>query len=495
MLTGWRLKLSKCFLIPQRYILGIMGFLAVVNAYTMRISLSVAITKMVIPLSNSHGADTCPISDSGNGSEPGDNDGLYDWSSSQQGLILSSFYWGYVITHLPGGIIAEKFGGKYSLGIGILLTAIFTFLTPWVVDIGGWQGLIILRVFEGLGEGTTYPALNALLAQWVPLGERAKIGTLVYAGGQIGTIVGNSASGWIIDATGDWTAVFYVFGSMGVLWFILWTLLCYSDPESHPFVSDDEKNYLRKELGPSRQSKDKVIPWRAILTSAPVWALVAAQIGHDWGFFTMVTDLPIYMNDVLRFDVKENGMVSSLPYVLMWVVSMSSGWLCDWLVVKGYMKVTFARKFFTTIAAVGPGIFIVAAGYSGCDKWVAVALFTIAMGFMGTFYCGMKVNALDLAPNYAGTLMAIVNGIGAISGIITPYLVGEITVDHTLSQWQIVFWISFGVFILTTIIYNIWGSGEEQPWNDLSFSSPKTAEAGQITATATDTDKTTIESS
>ncbi|CAG2060550.1 unnamed protein product [Timema podura] len=52
------------------------------------------------------------------------------------------------------------------------------------------------------------------------------------------------------------------------------------------------------------------------------------------------------------------------------------------------------------------------------------------MALMGTFYPGMKVNALDLSPNYAGTLMALVNGIGALSGIITPYLVGILTPDN-----------------------------------------------------------------
>lgn len=72
---------------------------------------------------------------------------------------------------------------------------------------------------------------------------------------------------------------------------------------------------------------------------------------------------------------------------------------------------------------------MLAASYAGCDRIVVVAMFTVAMGFMGTFYCGMKVNALDLAPNYAGTLMAIVNGIGAVSGIITPYLIGALTED------------------------------------------------------------------
>lgn len=78
--------------------------------------------------------------------------GIYDWTNTEQGLILSSFFWGYVITHLPGGLLAERFGGKYTLGFGILGTAVFTLLTPVVVEEFGATGLIVIRVIEGLGE-------------------------------------------------------------------------------------------------------------------------------------------------------------------------------------------------------------------------------------------------------------------------------------------------------------------------------------------------------
>lgn len=61
--------------------------------------------------------------------------------------------------------------------------------------------------------------------------------------------------------------------------------------------------------------------------------------------------------------------------------------------------------------------------------------------FPGTFYPGMKVNALDLSPNYSGTLMALVNGIGAFTGILTPYIVGVLASDETIGQWRLVFWI------------------------------------------------------
>lgn len=76
------------------------------------------------------------------------------------------------------------------------------------------------------------------------------------------------------------------------------------------------------------------------------------------------------------------------------------------------------------LAGIFPAIFIVAASYGGCDRVFVVISFTLAMGFMGNFYPGLKVNSLDLSPNYAGTLMAITNGAGALSGIAAPSFVG-----------------------------------------------------------------------
>jgi len=132
----------------------------------------------------------------------------------------------------------------------------------------------------------------------------------------------------------------------------------------------------------------------------------------------------------------------------MWIVSVTSGYFADWILGKKKMSVTNVRKVFTTIgksadekffflklyiifisASVFPAVGLIIASYIGCDKTAVIVTFTIFVGLMGTFYPGMKVNALDLSPNHAGTLMAIVNGIGSITGIITPYLVGVITKD------------------------------------------------------------------
>ena len=79
----------------------------------------------------------------------------------------------------------------------------------------------------------------------------------------------------------------------------------------------------------------------------------------------------------------------------------------------------------------GPAAGVIGASYAGCDKTSVAALFTVGMGLMGFCYASLRVNALDLSPNFAGTIMAIVNGSGSISGMVAPYVVGVLTPNVT----------------------------------------------------------------
>ena len=97
----------------------------------------------------------------------------------------------------------------------------FTFVTPFAIKRGGPAALIVIRVLMGIGEGTTFPALSVLLSHWVPLRERSKLGAFVFGGGQIGSVLGSSLSGLIIDRFKSWEPVFYFFGCMAVIWFVV----------------------------------------------------------------------------------------------------------------------------------------------------------------------------------------------------------------------------------------------------------------------------------
>ena len=105
-----------------------MSFLAVFICYIDRVNISVAI----IPMQEQFG-----------------------WSEAQTGIIFSIFYIGYVLTMILGGILADKYGGKTVLGVGVLLWSIFTMLTPFFAY-NGFLALLFIRVLIGLGEGILF---------------------------------------------------------------------------------------------------------------------------------------------------------------------------------------------------------------------------------------------------------------------------------------------------------------------------------------------------
>lgn len=143
-----------------------MGMLGVTMAYVMRACLGITLTQMVRPVMvNTESAaaavklNYCPAPEAPSHNPKSnrtahvneDYSDRFDWDEETQGWVLSAFYYGYIITHLPGGVLSQRFGGKHTMGLGILSTAIFTLMTPFVARMGSVQ-LTVLRFIEGLGE-------------------------------------------------------------------------------------------------------------------------------------------------------------------------------------------------------------------------------------------------------------------------------------------------------------------------------------------------------
>ncbi len=80
-------------------------------------------------------------------------EGEFSWTPETQGLILGSFFYGYIMTQLLGGYLALQLGGKYVYGVGIAMTAVLTILTP-VAARTGVAYLVACRVLMGVFEVT-----------------------------------------------------------------------------------------------------------------------------------------------------------------------------------------------------------------------------------------------------------------------------------------------------------------------------------------------------
>lgn len=137
------------------------------------------------------------------------------------------------------------------------------------------------------------------------------------------------------------------------------------------------------------------------------------------------------MKSVLQFNIKQNALLSALPYFAMLVMSLILSPFADWLNNKRILKVEFSRKLFNTIGLWGPMTALIALAYitSKEQAALAVGLVTVAVGINAATYLGFQINHLDLAPNHSGTLMGITNCSANVMSIIAPLLVGGILND------------------------------------------------------------------
>lgn len=69
---------------------------------------------------------------------------------------------------------------------------------------------------------------------------------------------------------------------------------------------------------------------------------------------------------------------------------------------------------------------IVLVGYAGCNKNLAIALLSLGVGLNGAIYSGYMNSHLDIAPNFAGTLMGLTNCAATVPGFLAPMVVGAL---------------------------------------------------------------------
>lgn len=73
-------------------------------------------------------------------------------------------------------------------------------------------------------------------------------------------------------------------------------------PSTHSTISNEEVTYIEANLF-HPVSRNYTIPWKAILTSLPVWAIIAAHFGTNWCIYVMFTELPIFLTRSLGYRV------------------------------------------------------------------------------------------------------------------------------------------------------------------------------------------------
>ncbi|XP_028173068.1 putative inorganic phosphate cotransporter isoform X3 [Ostrinia furnacalis] len=437
---GWRVRAAPA--LGVRHLQVLLIFFGLLLAYAMRVNMSMAIVAMTDPHSKH----------------------AFNWSTQTQSIILSSFFWGYIVLQVPAGVMANRIGGKSLLAAAVGINSLLVLIIPYCALHGSWKLLCACRVLQGLTQGVVFPSVHNMLGKWVPVAEKSRLGTFAYAGSSLGTALQLMFSGFIAEYWG-WPMIFHSVGVLGVVWTGFYVCLGSSSPQDSRVISEEEREYIVRSLGESDKKYDT--PWTSLLRSVPFVALIVVHCGYNWGFWTLMTEMPSYMKKVLGVDIKSNGMLSALPYLAMYLLSLPFGVMVDYVIRKNWLSLSAARKVSNSIGYYGAATALIVLCYVPPSITAAATLFTIAVALNVGHLTGFLLVHIDMAPNFAGAMMGITNFLANIISIVAPLVAGAILKDDTdQNEWRVVFRLSAVVYFVTNTIFIIYGTSERQRWND-----------------------------
>lgn len=363
-------------------------------------------------------------------------DQTYEWTFDEKQLILSTFYWGYILTQIPGGYAAQKLGSKIVLLLSILISSLLSLLTPVCIVYGGWKAYCAIRILQGIFQGVMLPSIYDHLAKWSPKEERNLQGTLALSGYSCGLVFGMGISGVIAASPMKWPGIFYVSGAIGILWSTLWTIFGASSPSTSRFITEKEKKFIESTHKEDNQHNERKqsIPWMKIFTSPPFLALLFVSCCQSFGTFITSVEIPLYFDAILKLDIENNALFSSLSQVFTWAMSYIFLIIAQYIMKREILTLTALRKSFNLIAFVVPMLVFISLGFLDSNHTaIAVTLIIVIAGISASHEIAYWLNIVDLSPNYTAILFSIANMAATLVDLISPLVVGFIISDQEVS--------------------------------------------------------------
>lgn len=236
----------------------------------------------------------------------------YDWSPTTQGVILGSFYYGYVLLQIPSGRLSELFGGKVMVTVGLTVCGFIPLITPWITQSVPW--LIASRILLGMFQGVIVPAVFSINANWMSVHEKSFGFGLIGAGANLGSMVASGTTGYISQNYG-WPYSFIGIGALTMIW-TLTCWLCFvrsKPPDLDPVSSCTTLNIeivCSDSAGDSTTENDLVetpptIPWIGMLSNPAVISVGLCTFCASFGDKVIDTKLPAYLDSVLHESIDQ----------------------------------------------------------------------------------------------------------------------------------------------------------------------------------------------
>lgn len=328
------------------------------------------------------------------------------------GILLSAFFWGYILTQVPGGWLANRVGPTRVIavalviwGLNSIVQALSASLTP----------LLICRFVMGLSEGAVWPSFAVLFVAWYPPSERARAAGLALLALPLSSVIMAPSAGWLI-ATWDWETMFIVQGVPAFILAVFVVIFLRDDPTQDRRLSVAERDYIlanRAQRGRGGDAQSFV----TVLKSPVVWACCAVYFLWLTGFYSFGLWLPTVLKNLSSMGIEAVGWLSVIPFAIAGAALLLNARAAD--------RSTRSKSWFVVPPLLLGAAALLLQHLLPQTLGVQMVLFVLTgLGVYAAFGPWWAWALQYVAPEQAGPASGMVNLFGNFGGIVGPIVVG-----------------------------------------------------------------------
>jgi MFS family permease len=337
------------------------------------------------------------------------------------GYLFSSFYWMYVICLIPGGVLADRLGGRKIAALAIGVWSVMQMLTGLA---NSYLTMLLVRIGLGIGEAPTNGAVSRTLRDWAPFSERGLSMSIFTGGSYAGPAFGAALSGMLVAAVG-WRLSFVITGAIGFIWLAIW-LIWFRKPEEVSWLSDAERRKIVTEREVSGGHPDDAdIGFLGLLKQPSMWGVALTQGCMTYNQYLFLTWLPTYLQTSQHMSVLNTGYLVTLAYTISVIASIGLSLVADRVLTAE--KVRDGRRRSAVCASMLVAAVVMLIPFSG-SLASTILLITVSLTFSATALAMnfTLTNDLVVVPGSVGKAFGILTVGGNTFGLLAPIVTGYV---------------------------------------------------------------------
>lgn len=368
-------------------------------------------------------------------------------SKVELGLIFAAFSAGYIPFQVPIGRLGDRLGPRKVLTGLVCFWSAMTWVTGLAWNL--WS-LVLLRVLVGVGQAGAFPNATRAFADWTPPSGRGLVQGITQAAARLGAAVAPVIIAPLMVAWG-WRPVFYLCALIGFAWGTWWYLWYRDNPAQHQARWGSVNAAERALIEDGRVDGQAVphLPLGRLAASRNMWMLCASYFCYCYCLYIYLTWLPTYLTDARGFSFLGMGVFAGIPLFIAGVGAVLGGWASDKVSARtGSLKLS--RRLVAGFGMLWAAVFVVP-GVMTTSPLLSVLFLTLAVFGLELSVGIFWAVCLDVGHEYAGTVSGMMNSVGGIGSILSPFLFGVI-VEYT-GSWMYPFFAAGGLLVIGAALW------------------------------------------